>query len=267
VQKAKNLYFLFVFMKPAVIIISVSFVLYATFCAIMYLTQRRQIYFPTPESQNQATESFYLAVSGVSIKIWSLHKMHEPAIIYFGGNAEDVAVNLTGFDQLFPDYAIYLVNYRGYGGSNGKPSESALCTDAVAIFDFIAKKHPHISVIGRSLGSGVAAHLASQRPVEKLTLVTPFASLAGVAQAHLPFLPVSFLIKDKYDSAALVPKIKARTLIIIAEDDEIIPRRQSDKLSEQFTGKPYEVTVIAKAGHNTLDNHAHYNKTLEKFFH
>ncbi len=236
------------------------------FCVIMYATQRRQIYFPTPESQNSAAESFYLPVSGASIKIWSLHKERESAIIYFGGNAEDVAGNLAGFAQLFSTYAVYLVNYRSYGGSTGRPSETALCADSIAIFDFLANNHQHISVIGRSLGSGVATYLASMRPVEKLALITPFVSLAAVAQMHLPFLPISFLLKDKYDAAPLVPKIKAQVLMIIAENDEIIPREQSEMLLEKFAGKPCEVVIISRTGHNTLDQHDKYFEALKKFF-
>ena len=240
--------------------------LYATFCVIMYATQRRQIYFPTQTSQNDIAESFFLPVSGAKLKIWSLHKECEPAIIYFGGNAEDVALNIADFARLFPSYAVYLVNYRSYGGSTGKPSESALCDDAVTIFDFLANKHLPISVVGRSLGSGVAVHLAALRPVKKLVLVTPFASLAAVAQAHLPFLPISFLLKDRYDAGSLVPEIEAQALMIIAENDEIIPRRQSDALFEKFAGKPCEIVIIPGAGHNTLDLHDKYHKTLKSFF-
>ena len=253
-------------MKPAFIIIFASFLLYAAFCAIMYATQRRQIYFPTPEARNRTTEKFYLAVSGASIKIWSLHKELEPAIIYFGGNAEDVAGNIADFAELFPDYAIYLVNYRGYGGSSGKPSENALCTDAIALFDLLATKHPHISVIGRSLGSGVSAHLASQRPVARLALVTPFASLAGIAQTHMPYLPISFLLKDRYDVTPLVPRIKAMVLMVIAEEDEIIPRRQSDMLRKTFSEKNCQSVIITNAGHNTLDDYDKYHETLKSFF-
>ena len=232
----------------------------------MYATQRRQIYFPTPESQNNATESFFLPVSGAKLKIWSLHKKREPAIIYFGGNAEDVAGNLADFARLFPAYAIYLVNYRSYGGSTGKPSETALCDDAVAIFDFLANNHHHISVIGRSLGSGVATYLASLRPVEKLALVTPFASLAAVAQAHLPYLPVSLLLKDRYEAAPRVPMIKAQVLMIIAENDEIVPLKQSEALLEKFAGKPCKVVIIPEAGHNTLDQYDKYHEALKSFF-
>ncbi len=253
-------------MKSIIIILLISLMLYATFCIIMYATQRRQIYFPTPELQNSAVKSFYLPVSGASIKIWSLHKELDPAIIYFGGNAEDVAGNLADFSQLFPAYAVYLVNYRGYGGSTGKPTEATLCNDAVAVFDFLTNDHSSISVIGRSLGSGIAVSLASLRSVEKLSLVTPFASLAAVAQAHLPFLPVSFLLKDRYDAAFRVPKIKAQVLMIIAENDEIIPREQSDALYELFTGKPCAVVIVPGAGHNTLDQHSQYHEALKSFF-
>ena len=254
------------YMKSIFITLSISFMLYATFCVIMYATQRRQIYFPTPESHNSKTESFFLPVSGAKLKIWSLHKECEPAIIYFGGNAEDVAGDLADFASLFPDYAVYLVNYRGYGGSTGKPSETTLCDDAVAIFDSLADKHRHISIIGRSLGSGVAVHLASLRPVKKLVLVTPFASLAAVAQAHLPFLPVSFLLKDRYDADSRVPKIEAPVLMIIAENDEIIPRRQRNALLEKFAGKSCRVVIIPEAGHNTLDLNEQYHKSLKSFF-
>ena len=140
----------------------------------MYATQRCQIYFPTQETHNHAVESFFLPVTGAKLKIWSLHKEREAAIIYFGGNAEDVAGDLAGFAQLFPDYAIYLVNYRSYGGSTGKPSETALLNDALTIFDFLADNHPHISVIGRSLGSAVAVRLGR--------FVYEFRAAANVAE-------------------------------------------------------------------------------------
>ena len=253
-------------MKSVIIIFSVSFMLYATFCIIMYATQRHQIYFPTPQSRNSQAESFLLPVTGAKLQIWSLHPECEPAIIYFGGNAEDVAGNISGFAHLLPTYAIYLVNYRGYGGSTGKPTETALCNDALTTFDALADKHRNISVIGRSLGSGVAVHLASLRSVKKLVLVTPFASLTGVAKAHLPFLPVSLLLKERYDSAAKTSEIKAQVLMIIAENDEIIPRKQSKMLLEAFAEKPCEVVIIPAAGHNTLDNYKQYYQALKSFF-
>ena len=169
-------------------------------------------------------------------------------------------------DKDLTPFHFYLINYRGYGGSSGKPSETTLCNDAVTLFDSIKDKHSNISVIGRSLGSAVAVYLASLRPVEKLALITPFSSLAAVAQAHLFYLPVKFLLKDRYDAADRVPAIKARTLIIIAEDDEIIPKKQSDALIKLFADKACEIVTIPGAGHNTLEQHRRYHKTLSEFF-
>jgi len=99
-----------------------------------------------------------------------------------------------------------------------------------------------------------------------LTLITPFASLTGVAQAHLFYRPVRFLMKDRYEAEDRVPAIKARTLIIIAEEDEIIPKIQSDALIKLFTDKACEIVTIPGAGHNTLEQHRRYHKTLSKFF-
>ena len=105
------------------------------------------------------------------------------------------------FRAAFPDRSLFLVNYRGYGGSSGQPSEAALFADALAIFDHVRREHSEIAVMGRSLGSGVAVLVASERPVEQLVLVTAFDSLVNVAREYLRWLPVGRLLRDRYDSA------------------------------------------------------------------
>src|SRR5260370_41081884 len=90
------------------------------------------------------------------------------ALIYFGGNAEDVSLNMPSLSAGFPDSAIYLLHYRGYGGSSGRPSEGALFADALTLFDQVHSKHPDVDVVGRSLGSGIAVYVASLRPVTRL---------------------------------------------------------------------------------------------------
>jgi pimeloyl-ACP methyl ester carboxylesterase len=92
------------------------------------------------------------------------------------------------------DYAVYLLNYRGFGGSGGSPSEEAIAEDALALFDQVYASHPQIAVVGRSLGSGVAVRLASQRPVQQLILVTPYNSLEEIAEQQYPWLPVKWLL-------------------------------------------------------------------------
>jgi pimeloyl-ACP methyl ester carboxylesterase len=108
-------------------------------------------------------------------------------------------------------------------------------------------------VIGRSLGSGVAVHLASSRPVERLVLVTAFDSLVNVARVYFRWLPVGILLRDRYDSVAMAREVTAPVLIVIAAEDEIIPRARSESLAAAFATGQAKVVVVPGVGHNTLD--------------
>ncbi len=262
-------------MKSLLIIFSVSLALYLVFTLTIYLTQRRQIYCPTSETRSEKYESFFLPVgsagerssrAGIRLKLWRLHPGRGPGLIYFGGNAEDAALNLDQFDRRFPGWTVYLVNYRGYGGSGGRPSEAALCRDAVAIFDALKPEHTGLAVLGRSLGSAVALHLAAARPLTRVALITPFASLTGVARAHYFFLPISRLLKDRYENRAKAQAVTAPVLVLIAENDEIIPRRESELLVEALNDKECKIVTIPGAGHNDLDRDPLYFQALETFF-
>jgi pimeloyl-ACP methyl ester carboxylesterase len=223
---------------------------YLGLCALLYFSQRSQIYFPVRESNPPGATAIRLAGAGAELKIWTLRRPGPRALIYFGGNAEDVSANLVPFASAFPDHSLYLVNYRGYGGSGGKPSEAGLFADATAVFDQLLPRHPEISVIGRSLGSGVAAHLASERDVRRLVLVTPYDSLVNVASFHYPWIPVRWLLRDRYDSASRAPAIRAPTLVVIAGEDEIIPRSRSEALVAAFPRSQIEVMVVEDSAHN-----------------
>lgn len=252
-------------MKTLASVVGFALLIYLALCLFMYLMQRRLLYFPVPETTLPGVESMQLPVDGAQLKIWTINPDAHQATIYFGGNAEDVAGNIPAFTEAFPRSALYLVNYRGYGGSSGRPTETALLGDALQLYDHIVDRHAQISVIGRSLGSGVAVHLATQRPVDKLVLVTPFDSIAALAQSHYPFLPVAPLIRDRYDSASRVQAVAAPTLFVVAEQDEIIPYARSQALIESFRGKPVQVLEIAGAGHNNLDAYPQYLQALREF--
>lgn len=119
--------------------------------------------------------------------------------------------------------------------------------------------------MGRSLGAGVAVHLASERPVHRLVLVTPFDSLARVAQSHMPWLPVRWLMKDRYDSASRAHSIRAPVLAVIAAEDEIVPRARSDALVNAFRPGQVRVVVVPGAQHNTLDLSPKYLQSVRAF--
>jgi uncharacterized protein len=168
--------------------------------------------------------------------------------------------------QWLPQYAVYLVNYRGYGGSSGLPSETALFQDALVVYDHIKTGHSHISVIGRSLGSGVAVFLAANRDVEKLVLVTPYDSIENIARQMYLVYPISIMLKDKFNSLSRVDSVSAETLVIIAENDQIIPRENSERLAAAFRPGQATVKTLVGADHNALASHPDYSRFLMAFF-
>lgn len=226
--------------------------LYAGLCLLMFLTQRSQIYYPVRESMAQGASVLRFAAEGADLKVWTVKRPGRAALIYFGGNAEDVGASIGRFADRLPEHSLYFVNYRGYGGSTGKPSERALVADAIALYDHLRRGYEEIHVLGRSLGSGVAMQLASEREVRRLALVTPFDSLANVASAHLPWMPVGLLMRDRYDSVGHAPLVASESLIVVAEADEIIPRARSDALARAFRESP-RVVVLEGARHNEID--------------
>ena len=222
---------------------------YCLLCLLLYLLQRQLIYFPVP-AQLPPTEPLVLQQGDVTVLVSQQPRDTRQALLYFGGNAEDVSVSLPEFAAAFPGHAVYVMHYRGYGGSSGSPSEPALVADALALYDLLQPKHSDITVIGRSLGAGVAVQLAAQRKVAQLLLITPFDSLSALAQRQFPFFPVKWLLKDTYNSVAYAPAISSRTLILRAEQDEIIGRGHTEALYQALT--PGIATLKSYSGsHNT----------------
>lgn len=240
-------------------------VAYALLCGWMYATQRSQMYFPTPPSTAAHAQAWWIESAAERIKVWEVARSGSSALLYFGGNAEDVAGTVESLRDAVPDRSLYLVNYRGYGGSTGRPTEAGLREDAIAIYDAVRRRHEEVAVIGRSLGSGVAMQLAAARPVDRLVLVTAFDSLANVAAAHFPWLPVRALLKDRYDSAGRAGDVSARVLMVIASNDEVIPRANSDALASALRPGQAEVVIVPGVGHNTLDLSTEYLRSVRRF--
>ena len=240
-------------------------VAYGLLCAWMFFTQRGQIYFRTPASEARGAQVLWLDSQGERVKVWVVSRPAGRALLYFGGNAEDVAGNLESFASAFPDRSLYLVNYRGYGGSSGRPSEAGLVADALAVFDHVRQGHPEVAVIGRSLGSGVAVQLAAARPVERLVLVTAYDSLFNLARGYFWWLPVGLLLRDRYESARLAPALRAPVLVVVAGEDEIIPRARAEALIAAFAPGQARVVEVPGAGHNTLDSSPRYLEAMREF--
>ena len=236
---------------------------YVGLCAALFLMQRSMIYFPQPRDPGETSATLPLSVDGAELVVSVREHDGPDAIVYFGGNGEDVTYNLPSFSAAFPGHALYLMNYRGYGGSSGSPSETALQQDAVALFDLVHARHANVVVMGRSLGSGVAIRLASQRPAAGLVLITPYSSIAELGARQLPIFPVRWLLQDKYESWRYAAAIKVPTTFVVAEHDEIIPRWSSDDLFARFNPGIASVQIIPDAGHNNLSATPRYVQALQ----
>ena len=234
---------------------------------LMFLLQERLLFFPQPldAAQREAIgrqfpfsqERFIQSDSGERLQAWLVPaKPGKPLVIYFGGNAEDVSGMLEDAHSRVPGLGWLLVSYRGYGGSEGKPSEAAITADALrwhayAVQELGAKE---VIAFGRSLGSGAAVFLASQRPLRAVVLVTPFDSLVEVARHHYPLLPVQALLRHPFNSAGRAQKIFAPLLCVAAQRDEVIPAVHARRLYEAWGG-PKRWLLLEEAGHNSTDSH------------
>jgi uncharacterized protein len=242
-------------------VVLVTAAMFIGLLALIFFSQRSLIYFPQPRSNRDAAIMTLQSEAGPVLV--STHPATVPdAIVYFGGNAEDVSLDLPGLSSAFPNAALYLLHYPGYGGSAGHPTEKSIIAAAFVLFDAVHAQHANVTLIGRSLGTGVAIRVASQRPVTRLVLVTPYDSLVDVAQEHYPFLPNRLMMLDKYDSWKYAPQVTAPVRIIVAGDDEVIPRASTERLRTRFTKSVVSYVVIPGVGHNTISDNLQYLQLL-----
>jgi pimeloyl-ACP methyl ester carboxylesterase len=236
--------------------------------AAMYLAQDSLLFYPQPlvgpgpaaRASRPVEDLAFEAADGVRLRGWLIHRQardqrgeRAPLVIYYGGNAEEVSWQAG--EPWTPAWSLALVNYRGYGASEGKPSESDLCADALVVFDALARRQDvdatRIVLVGRSLGSGVATYVAAQRPVAGVILISPFDSMVELGRRHYPWLPVGTLLKHPFDSASRAPAIGVPLLAIAAARDSIIPPAHSKRLFEAWGG-PKRWVELPQAGHNDL---------------
>jgi pimeloyl-ACP methyl ester carboxylesterase len=232
-------------------VLAIAAVTYLAICLFFWIAQRSFIYLPRSETPDHAA-AVSLQLPDATLRISRRPQDGPQAVVYFGGNAEDVAFTVPELAAAFPDRAIYALHYRGYCGSSGRPTEAALRRDARAVFDMVHAEHQDIIVIGRSLGSSLAIQLAAERPVSRLVLIAPFKSILSIASRVAPFLPMRLLLKDTYESWRFASRVHCPTLIVAASDDELVPMADTKQLLAGFGPGIAQLRVIDGADHNSL---------------
>lgn len=246
--------------------------------AVLYTMQDSLIFLPPPAPAMAPRAAHVEAVrvpvgDGLVLSGWlagasaPVSGRRMPLVIYFGGNAEEVSYMAGMASNVAP--ALFLaVNYRGYGGNPGSPGERALFADALALYDW-AVARPDIDpgrvvLMGRSLGSGVAVHVAAERKPAGVVLVTPYDSIRDVAQSMYPTVPVSALLRHPFDSLARAPAIDTPMLALVAGRDQVIPSHHARRLFEAWRG-PKRWREIAAADHDSISSAPDYWASIREF--
>lgn len=249
---------------------------------LLYFQQEKLLFFPDSinEDNRKVIKERYRDVEEVTFATADQKKLHgwlqrtpgagkAPLLIYFGGNAEDISFLPAKADRV-EGWSMLMMNYRGYGLSEGAPGQQAILEDALLLYDTYARREDvdadRIAVMGRSLGSGVAAYLASRRPLRAVVLVTPYDSIIRVAQEKFWYAPVSLILKHPFDSLALAPKIERPALFMVAGEDTLIPLAHSRRLFEAWAG-PKKWHLIARENHDTIEFAPDYWRTINDFIH
>jgi len=244
--------------------------IYVGLCLYIYSIQESLIFFPVKADYSHKTgtnvEEVIYKVNGVKLHGWLVnkHMAKEKLIMYYGGNAEDVYYNVNDFSNL--KAASLLINYRGYGYSEGRPGEKVLFSDALAILKAARAnyKPKRIVIFGRSVGTGIATYVASQVPNNGVILITPFDSMTKLAAGHYPLYPVSLILKHRFDSTKYAPAITSSVLVIYGSKDHIVPNIRTEKLL-QFINSKFRRVKIEGADHNNIAGYRKYREEIVKF--
>ena len=250
-------------MQPALYSCALLLLAYAAYLATLAFFQKRFVFNPThatsPAAHLANTHEITLIrmplARNKAIKGWFLRPRQGnapyPAIIYYGGRSEEVSW-LQGAVKWFPKHAVLALNYRGYGESEGAPSERGLFEDGLAQFDWLAKQPgvdpKAIVLVGRSLGTGVASYVAAKRPAERVVLITPYDSLLAVARRRFRFTPLSLLLRHKFRSVDYARTSMQPCLALLAEHDDVVPEEHTRRLMAAWGGAK-ELVRIPRTTH------------------
>ena len=247
-------------LTAALKIVLAVLVVYCVIVAIVFLLQRRMLYFPTlerpPANLVRATGMAYWPGSTSDYRGFVGDEPAEvrATIVVFHGNAGGAVDRSYYVHALAPlGYRVLLAEYPGYGGRSGKPSEEVLVADAVETVELAHEEFGGpVYVWGESLGAGVVAAAAANTdiPIAGLVLVTPWDSLPELAQYIYWFFPVRWLMLDQYNSVENVASYAGHVAVVVAERDEIIPTRHSMNLFDAVPGNK-RLWVLADANHNS----------------
>jgi fermentation-respiration switch protein FrsA (DUF1100 family) len=251
---------------------------YVGILAYIGLNQRGLMYFPDGNvgelhqyNLGDMKETMLTTEDHLKIHCWYHLPSKEglPMVIYYHGNSGHLGKRELKYKELIDmGYGLVAISWRGFGKSEGKPSEEGLYHDARAAVQFLnalGYESSDALVIGESLGSGMAVKMATENEFKGVVLITPYTSIADRAQEIYWYLPVKYLLRDNFKNLELIKSIHTPIFIVHGTEDDIIPHSHSEKLIEE-ANEPKRLIIYPGKGHNNLDNREVYQE-MTKYFH
>ena len=243
---------------------------YLGVCALLWAFQEKLIFFPRSVGHsppNPPAEPIEIDRGAAMLRGWVVNAASGgPLIVYFGGNAEEVSRNIDNWAERRA--TTVLVNYRGYGDSTGKPGETALRGDAIAISAWARRRFPDrpLVLFGQSLGSGIAVLASPTVRPHALILISPYRSVEHIARRTLPLVPVRTLLRHRFDAQTAADDLP-RTLVLASPRDEIIGFKENEAMVESINAsakQPVEFRTF-RLSHNRFFNHPPVWQAVDEF--
>jgi len=236
---------------------------YALVCVAAYLGQRKLMYFPDRARVQPADvglagvdERVLKTPDGERVIAWyGRARPGQPTLLYFHGNGGSLAIRAPRIERFMAEgWGVYMMTYRGYGGSSGTPTEAHNVADArLAYGALVHEGVPPSSIVvyGESLGSGIAVRLAAERPVAGVILDAPYTSIVDVAAGAYPFLPVRAFLLDRYETTRYIAQVKAPLLVLHGERDPVVPVAMGREVA-RLANEPKRLVLFPDGGHSDL---------------
>lgn len=254
-------------MRKMLFIIGAVFAIYLVLIGLMYFLQRNLMYIagsnkPSIEQTGVAGLDEVVVQTEDDFILYGWYKKpvspQKPTIVWFHGNASHVGITASRAKPYLKEgYGLLAVEYRGYAGNPGAPTEQGLYKDSRAFIEWLkdnGTNENNIILYGESIGSGPAVQMATEYPaLHTLILESPFTSTVDAAMVHYPFAPVKWLLKDRYENISKIKDVKTPLIVAYGNKDRVIPHALGEKLFREAP-EPKSLILIDGGDHNDLDS-------------
>ncbi len=265
--------------KTTLALLGLGVILYVCLGLVLFFNQSRLIYFPsqvlatTPQAHGIGFEEIsFRTADSISLTGWFVPSGKESdVILFFHGNAGNISHRMDSislFHQL--GYSVFIFDYRGYGTSEGTPTEAGTYRDGEAAWKYLVEDRninpEKIIIFGRSLGGAVAAGLAQQIKPKAYILESTFTSVPDMAKSLYPIFPAHLISRYKYDALSALPAIQAPLMVIHSPEDEIVPYTHGRRLFEAAPEPKMFLEISGDHNNGFITSRDKYTKGLRSFF-